>query len=209
MALNANAIVSLADMKAWLDVPNTDVTKDAIIELHINSASDRIEKYLQRKLIRQQYVERYDGRNSSQLLLSQYPAEKPTQIIIDSSWVFDAADALELTAYDLQDDMTVKLNGSVFPNGTLNVKVTYYAGYKNPISGGTGPEFPSDIKLACRWLVDWQYQQRTDRRLGMGGKGKQGENISFLQGMPQEVKELLDAHVRMEMPLAPGAVYNL
>jgi hypothetical protein len=89
------------------------------------------------------------------------------------------------------------------------VRVTYYAGYQNPISLGAGPTFPSDLQLAVRWLVDWQYQQRTDRRLGMGGKGKQGENISFIQGMPKEVTEILDQYKRMEFPNVPGSVVNL
>jgi len=208
MALNANAIVSLADMKLWLDVPALDVTKDSIIELHINAASERIEQYLSRSLVRQQYVERYDGRSSDLVLLRNFPAEKPTEVIVDNTWEF-TSDPIDPERYDIQDGMTVKLNYGIFPRGSLNVRVTYYAGYQNPISLGAGPTFPSDLQLAARWLVDWQYQQRTDRRLGMGGKGKQGENISFIQGMPKEVTEILDQYKRMEFPNVPGSVVNL
>ncbi len=208
MALNANAIVSLADMKAWLDVPALDTTKDSIIELHINSASGRIEKYIDRSLFRRQYIERYDGRNSDILLLKNFPAEKPTEVIIDNSWNF-TVNALELTSFDLQDEMTVKLNYGIFPRGSLNVRVTYYAGFQNPITLGAGSPFPSDIQLACRWLVDWQYQQRNDRRLGISGKSKQGENISFSSGMPKEVTEILDQYTRMEFPNVPGMVVNI
>lgn len=207
MALNSNALASVANVKTHLDIPAADVSQDDKIEMYINTASERIERYLDRKLIYQQHTERQDGRGSDRVLLKHYPAQKPTQLFDDPSWDFltqiDAAD------YDIEDAGVIVLRRMRFQRSNLNIKVVYNAGYKSIVSPGSGPDLPSDLQHACILLVEWMYQMRADRRLGVQSKAKAQENIRFSQGMPPEVVELLDPHRRIDAPLSPAAIGNV
>lgn len=207
MALNSNALATVASVKTHLDINNADVSQDAKIELYINTASERIERYLDRKLIYQQHTERQDGRGSDRIMLKHYPAQKPTQLFDDPSWDFltqiDAAD------YAIEDAGVVVLRRMRFQRSNLNVKVVYNAGYKSIVAPVAGPDLPADLQHACILLVEWMYQMRADRRLGVKGKAKNQENITFSQGMPPEVIELLEPHRRIDAPLTPASVGNV
>jgi uncharacterized phiE125 gp8 family phage protein len=194
MPLNTNALVNLAETKVWLDIPSSDTAQDALVEGLINSATAQIEKYCARAFKRLQRTELYDGRSSDLLLLTHYPAEKPLSIKVFGN-------ELDQDSFGLQDEMTVKLvSGNVFPSGSLNVEVTYFAGYAS---------IPDDLQTACKFLVQWLYNIRSDRRVGIQSKGKQSEQISFIQGMPKEVVEMISPYTRMEFPSVPGSVVNL
>jgi len=207
MALNSNALVTVANVKVHLDIPSADVSQDAKIELYINTASERIERHLDRKLIYQQHTERQDGRGSDRVMLKHYPAQKPNQVFDDPSW--DFLTPIAIADYDIEDAGVVVLRRARFQRSNLNVKVVYNAGYKSIVAPGSGPDLPADLQHACILLVEWMYQMRADRRLGVKGKAKNQENISFTQGMPAEVVELLDPHRRIDAPLTPASVGNV
>ena len=206
MTLNSNALVTVATAKVHLDIPSADVSQDAKLELYINTASERIERHLDRKLIYQAHTERQDGRSSDRIMLKQYPAEKPTSLYDDPSW--DFLTPYDPAQYDIEDAGVVVLRYGRFMRANLNIKVTYNAGYKSVVSPGAGPNLPADLQHACLLLVEWMYQMRADRRLGVKGKGKNQETISFSQGMPPEVVELLEPHRRLDAPLTPSSVGN-
>jgi len=206
MTLNSNALVTVATAKVHLDIPSADVSQDAKLELYINTASERIERHLDRKLIYQAHTERQDGRSSDRIMLKQYPAEKPTSLYDDPAW--DFLTPYDPAQYDIEDAGVVVLRYGRFMRANLNIKVTYNAGYKSVVSPGAGPNLPADLQHACLLLVEWMYQMRADRRLGVKGKGKNQETISFSQGMPPEVVELLEPHRRLDAPLTPSSVGN-
>jgi uncharacterized phiE125 gp8 family phage protein len=206
MALNPNALVTVETVKVHLDIPVGETSQDAKIELYINTASERIERYLDRKLIYQQHVERQDGRSSDRIMLKHYPAEKPSSLYDDPSWEF--LTPYEASEYDIEDAGVVILRYGRFMRANLNIKVTYNAGYKSIVSPGAGPQLPADLQHACLLLVEWMYQMRADRRLGVQGKAKNQENIRFSQGMPPEVVEMLEPHRRIDAPLTSSSVGN-
>lgn len=206
MALNPNALVTVATAKVHLDIPSADTSQDAKLELYINTASERIERHLDRKLIYQTHTERQDGRSSDRIMLRQYPAEKPTSLYDDPGW--DFLTPIEASGYDIEDAGVVVLRYGRFMRANLNIKVIYNAGYKSVVSPGAGPNLPADLQHACLLLVEWMYQMRADRRLGVKGKAKNQENISFSQGIPPEVVEILEPHRRLDAPLSPSSVGN-
>lgn len=206
MALNSNALVTLSMAKTHLDIGNSDVSQDSKLEMLINMASDRIEQYLDRKLIYQQHTERIDGRASDRAILKHYPAEKPTQVYDDPGW--DFLTAMDSGAYEIENSGVLVLKSGKFQRANLNIKVIYNAGYKSVISGGSGPTIPADIQYACLLFIEWMYQMRADRRIGIQGKGKQNENIRFSQGIPVEVLEILDPHRRLDAPLTSAPIGN-
>jgi hypothetical protein len=208
MSLNNNALCTVAQCKAYLDIASADTSQDSKLELLINAASSLIENYLDRKLVYQQYVEYHDGRNSDRLLLKEWPAIKPTEIIFDQTWTFNSSNIIPVENYQLESEVMVVLKGYKFPRGNRNIKVTYYAGYQSPVNGGSGQSMPAEIVQAAIMTVAWQYQLRADRRLGVASKGKQGESVSYVKGLPQEIAFMLDLHFRIEVPFAEVGVEN-
>jgi len=208
MSLASNALCTLAQAKAYLDIASGDTSQDSKLELLINASSSMIENYLDRKLIYQGYVEYHDGRNSDRLLLKEWPAIKPTEIVFDQTWTYGASNVIPTDNYQLESEIMVVLRGYKFPRGNRNIKVTYYAGYQSPVTGGSGPVLPAEITQACIMLVAWQYQLRADRRLGVSSKGKSGESISYVKGIPVEITTILDLHYRIEVPFAEVGVEN-
>lgn len=208
MALAANALCTIAQCKLYLDIASGDTSQDARLEQLINVSSSMVENYLDRKLIWQQYVELHDGRVNDRLLLKEWPAQKPSEIRSDTLWSFDNTTIMPPENYEIDQETTVVLKGYYFPRGNRNIKVTYYAGYASPVFGGSGFPLPGELNQACIMLVAWQYQLRADRRLGIASKGKQGESITYVKGLPAEIALMLDMHVRMELPFTETAVGN-
>jgi hypothetical protein len=189
-------------------VQSADTSQDAKIEQLINASSSMIENYLVRKLIYNQYIELHDGRVNDRLLLKEWPAEKPSEIRSDTLWSFDNTTIMPPENYEMDQQTTVVLKGYFFPRGNRNIKVTYYAGYASPVFGGGGFPLPTELNQACIMLVAWQYHLRADRRLGIASKGKQGESISYVKGLPAEIALMLDLHMRFELPFTSTGIGN-
>lgn len=188
MALNANALTTLTFCKDYLDIENLNTSEDARIEFFINQASDAIERYCNRKFVSQTFTEIYDGRNYDRLLVNQYPISSITSIYVDPSWVFDSTSLIAATEYQIANESEIRYK-SIFPRGIGNIKITYVAGYA---------AIPSALEGACLQLVDYLYQQRSDRRAGISQKSKNQENVSFIIDMPPVIKTLLEPFVRCD-----------
>lgn len=188
MALNANALTTLTFCKDYLDIAALDTAEDARITFMINQASDAIERYCNRKLVAQSITEFHDGRNYDRLLLKEYPVNSITSVYVDQSWTFDATSLIAATEYQIDNESEI-IYKSIFPRGARNIKVVYNAGYAT---------IPSALEGACLQLVDYLYQQRSDRRVGVSQKAKNGETISFISDMPPIIKTILEPFVRCD-----------
>jgi hypothetical protein len=210
MALNSNAMVSLNDAKNELGISLADTTKDAKIERLINVSADFFESYTERKLIRPAapYEHRWDGRNTDRILLREWPAAKPTSVRIDPGWAFAADTEIDSSLYDVEDEQILVFRQGGLARGNMNVRVTYEAGYQSPLSAGSAPRLPAQFVQATLWHVEWMMRQSSDRRLGMESKGKGAENVTFLAGLPLEIREFLDCEVRLQFAGADVAVGN-
>jgi uncharacterized phiE125 gp8 family phage protein len=207
MTLNANALCTLAEAKDYLDIPTLVTEFDARVERYINAASQLIEEYTDRKLIYQAYDLKWDGRRSDRILFPEYPVIAITKVWDDPSWEFTSQEEIPATDWMLQDDMII-LRGRRFSRGNGNVRIQFTAGYQSPTVGGLGLAFPATLSHACLMTVDWLQKVRDDRRTGVSSKGKQGENISFSSGLPEEIKQMVADFVRFEPPLADSAIGN-
>lgn len=204
MALKANALVSLATAKDYLDIPTLDTSQDTRVERLINMASQFIQEYCNRNIITTSYTEYQDGRKNNQLILRQWPASKPTDIRIDNSWDFAVSTQISTSDYDIVENMIVVLRNSFFPDGYRNIKILYSAGY------GTiaGNDLPSDIQEMCLQLVALYQNKRTDRRIGVKTKSKQGENITYVEDIPLDILTVLDRYKRYEFSPANVGIAN-
>lgn len=197
MALNSNSLVTLNDVKKWMDIPLLNTDQDERAELFINSASEMIERLLDRKLGRQTYTERYDGLRANKIFLKNTPADKPTSVAFGSGW--DFSEPLDTDDYTIQEESLVVFKNAITPRGNQNIQVVYVAGYVTPLSSiQVGAALPSDLKMGCLMLVEWLWQVSRDRRLGISSKSKQSENVSFTDGIPNTIAEILLPYKRLE-----------
>lgn len=192
MALNTNALTTLAMMKTYLGIGVSDTSQDTLIEYFINVTSDAIERYTQRKLKQVSITEYQDGRNQDRLLLKEWPASKPSAVYSDSNWTFDSTTLIDSASYDVTNETDLVLNSGVFPKGKRNIKVVYTAGYST---------IPSALEHACILFTENIYMARSDRRNGVNSKSKSGENVTFLDGMTAQIQQLLEPFVRTDFAL--------
>lgn len=199
MALNANALTSLSAAKDFLEIPVADTSQDTRLERFINAASSMIENYCSRKFKSQTFTEYHDGRQSNAVLLQQYPAQKPSIVAIDGTWNYGTETQLASSDFDVLENGWLMLRGSTFPRGIRNVKVVYVAGYST---------IPSDLEESCLMLVEYLYSHRNDRRSGIKGKSKNGENISYMETIPPNITTMLGPYIRTDFPHSDAVVEN-
>ena len=202
MALNPNAIVTLAQAKDFLGIETLDTSQDTKVELLINAGSERFEKHCDRKFITQTYTEYHDGRRGNSLVLRHFPASQPSAVYDDPSWTFGADTLVDSTTYTVEKDNVLRLKSSYFSPGNQNIKVTYQAGL------GTLGTLPSDLVLACLLYVQFMYNVTNNNSIGLQSKSKGGESISYIDGLPKHIAEMLEPYVRSEFALSGGAIRN-
>lgn len=204
MALNHNALVSLAEMKIYLKIPALETSQDSLIESFINEISQLIEVYCNRKFILNTYIERYNGGDRYELLLNNWPIQSITSLHVDHKRLFDSSSLIDPSNYDIfQDEMgdnfILERFDFKFQKGRKNIKVEYEAGYTDITT------LPSDIKLACKIAVSYYYQQQQQENWTYSVKSKGDENITLIQGIPESSVIILDNYRRNEMvaPVEP------
>jgi len=198
MPLNENALVDLDTMKNWLgiDLLNTDF--DFKIELFINSASKKIETYLNRKLSKRQYTVRKDGVRSAKIVLRHYPVGTVTSLSLSNDW--DFTETVDTANYIFSEDGVITLRELVAGRGNANIQVVYEAGYVTPLSPiQTGEALPSDIEMACITFVKWLWNIDHDERMGIQSRDKQNQNTTYINGIPKEVCDMIEDHRRVEV----------
>lgn len=191
VTLDTYALTDLDTARDHLGIAPLVTTDDEIIKRYINVATFELEKKLDRKIVKRQYTETQDGRNSSKIMLTEWPADKPTELRFDASSDFTGADSLQdATNYVIEQSMFVALvNGLKFPHGTQNIRVIYEAGYD-------AAAIPWDIQQACLYIMEWHYRKRQNRDLNITGKTKLGENVSYLTDYPDWLMSIIEQYAR-------------
>lgn len=201
------ALTDVDMVKDHLGIPDGTTDYDERIKRHINAATDMIETLTDRTLKeRTGLVDIQSGRRNDRILLPQWPVQAITELWIDSSSDFtDSENIVDATKYRLELDSRgrgvgiVLKKGCLFPNGTGNIKVVYDAGYQT---------IPSDLQEACIFLTDFLYDLRQDRRVGSVQKGKNQENVTFLETLPMWMQDTIARYTRGEWPTANKMVEN-
>jgi hypothetical protein len=189
--LNANALTSLDRTKIDLDIELADTTFDDQIINYINAVSDVIEESSNREFTSQTRTERYSGEGHNFLVSKQFPITAINNVWVDQTYAFATPEAA--STYTFQDDVFfVRLGESNFwPGGApLAIQIEYVAGYTT---------IPDGLQQACIEWVRLLYLSQGDRRIGRTAKSKQGENISWENDMPIQVKSLIAPYQRAKV----------
>jgi hypothetical protein len=207
MALNSNALVTLAKMRIFLGIPVAvvDADLDTLIEDFINSASERCEIFCNRKFISQTHLELHDGDRTKQLIMHQWPVRSFSRVNFDSSGEFVAGDDEDNTGYFLfqderGDSIGLQRKSGTFPRGEYNVLVEYLSGYDDITVGSPTLPIPADLAEACKIIVAYWYQINQNKDYTTAAKSKGDENVTIEKAIPRLAIEILEDYKRLEIP---------
>lgn len=204
MALNANALTTVANVQVWLKIPDSEMTTELTEKLEnlINAASQSIEEWTERILHLTEHTEFQDGRRNDKTITRQWPIWQIKELWIDSGQEFtDSRFQLDPSEYAVvDDDQAIQLlRNRQFSSGTYNVKIIYDAGYST---------IPSDLTQACNVYVEWMYLYNERNDVGRLAKTKSDESTSIQEAVPALVKSLIMPYTRYEFSATSAAITN-
>jgi hypothetical protein len=173
-------LCTLEQVKSYLTV--TSVNDDPLLNQLITGYSAYIQKWLNRELGLDTYVDRVNGNNGTTMLFRNYPVKDLTSLQVNDRVLTPSASAFA-QGY-VWDENSVSLRGDVFWNGKLNVIMTYTAGY-------TDDDLPTDLQNVTVELVALRYKEKD--RIGLQSKGLAGETITYnIKAFPDSVRQILN-----------------
>lgn len=176
-------LVTVDDVKLFMEKVDSD--QDDLIELIIDSVSARIERYLNRYLLKQQYTEYFDGGYKTYFLHAPpIDTTKPINIYVSNTeQVLDS----DVFVYEGIGALKFKYDTEV---GVKNVKVVYTGGYE---SMDDVILVPNDLKYACLLQSVSDFKNRDT--LGIGNITLPDGSMRIIQDtfLPQ-VKNILNQY---------------
>ncbi len=120
----ATTIVTLAEMRSFLNIPTTQTGKDSLLIDLLDSYNTEMELYLGVTMINSTYTETYDGNDKDSLFLKHYPIISVTTLTID-----DVAQVLNTDYYIHGEEGYIKLEDDTFGDELSSVDIVYVAGH--------------------------------------------------------------------------------
>lgn len=184
-----------AHVKPYLGIAATDTTKNALLDLLNDAATELLNSIMNVNTLAHHTVtaERFDG-GVSTIWCKDFPITSVTSITVGRN-----ATAYTQTSAYVLDKNTVLLDGSVGGGtGYEQCKITYDAGYYTydqaqdtsytPPATAPTENFPADLKLAVLILIAGLFNQRNNQ--GITTMTIQGKSVTFRNEI--EVKEFED-----------------
>ena len=185
------AYCTKADVKAYLDIKETEVEKDALIDSLIISSQAFIDEYCNRVFDEDEVTEYHDG-GSSRIFLNRFPIASTPAIQIWDSWdrAYDSVDLIDSDDYFVDSE-----NGIIKFDYTVGgspgaVKVVYTGGFAT---------IPTPISQACIELVARKIKEGPSGGLGVPSRALPGGgNVTYvIDALLPQTKVALDTYRKM------------
>jgi hypothetical protein len=187
MAVNANALATLDEVKNYQGITGTKPEDDNLIEDMINRYTTMFESYCDRKFKLETYSEYYDGTGTQDLFTDAYPITHVTTIYDDVGWEWDSNSLIASAGYRIADDNRITLKSGWFPAYNQSIKITYSAGYE---------DIPDDLKQVCIVEVARAFKNRKQMDTQMKTLPDGTVQYTSSDLLPQ-TKRVLDGYRRM------------
>lgn len=193
MSLAANALISVEEFKVYANLGGESIPDLDRVEALINSASQYIERYCERKFIQPvaAITETFDGSGLGYQRLANAPIvgtpdTLQSRYYIGDTWV-DSDYSFEV---DAEKGLLILTDGHIFIKGERNWRVDYQYGYELA-------DVPADLKRAAAGMV---LAARNKLQLRMEGIdshnfGEQSWSISR-EFVSQEIENLIAGYRR-------------
>ena len=187
MSLPTTSATSLENCKKYLNISANDTSKDELLELLIEAATNAAENYLGRYIVaRQISQEPYDCTNSKSryLQLRQYPVSSVTAIVEDG-------ETIQVSGLTI-DTANGTLKSKIFWKGA--VLVTYTAG----IAANTA-SVPKNLQLAIWQWVSFILNTQGSQGIDSETLGDYSVNYLEQTPIPATVLSLLEGYKRIDL----------
>ena len=194
MAVDADALTSLAAVKTYLGLTDTNTTRDTFVDDLIDRFTDLAEVYCNVKFKSASYTEYHNGSGKSGTVnLDEYPVTAITSLHDDVDREYGSDHLVASADYVWWDYGVIELDEDVFDKGFKNIKVVYTAGYAT---------MPEDLQQAAVEQVAWNFKQSSvaggSGFLGLSSRGMADGSMSkFVESLLPSVKEILDRYQKM------------
>jgi len=178
------ALLTLNEYKVFANI--TGILADARLTAIINSANQWFLTKLKRNIEEKSQEEYYDGDNTSELLLRDYPITELTELKIDDTLIT----ATDYATY--YSSGIIKMLYGIFSGGIQNVYVKYKSGF-NPV--------PNDIKMAISELVSKKYESFDKKGNSFSSEAFMGGSLVFKDSdITEFMKMVLDNYRKKGKP---------
>jgi len=184
MALDANALVTLADQKTYLNI--SDSNSDSILEILINSVSTLINVYCERTLIETTYTDLYlDGNGEKEIQLPNWPVASITSLAEDETSLTEGLDE-DYLLYTSDRAAYLWRYGDGWVDMHKGILITYVAGYST---------VPKDLQLACFKQVAFEFHKWKNKDWGESSRSMADGSISVTtKNLLEDVEETLQRY---------------
>lgn len=164
-------LTTLANVKGWLGITDTNTARDALLTRLITAASQFIETWLNRTVSGGvlTYNAVRDGGGGVTFVPANTPLVSITSLRIDGETI-PASTGVNVPGYVFNTHKVSLRGGYKFTRGVANVELDYTAGYT---------AVPGEVEQVCIEVVGARFKARD--RIGISSKGLAGETISFIQ----------------------------
>ncbi len=180
MAIKDITVVTLAEMRTFLNIPTAETGQDSLLESLLDGVNDAVEKYIGVALINKSYTEYHDGDGSNSLFLKHYPIVTMTSLV-------DGTTTISADDYHLYSDEGYIIIDDYFEIDNRNVVATFIAGY-----GAARTNIPDAIKTAIKLWVGYIHKKDN-----VAFSQRFGEPVMVQEGafsMPRDVAFLLEPY---------------
>ncbi len=184
MAISADDLVTLEVARTFLGSPLSD---DEKVQRIITASSQAINKHCGRLLKARDLIEIYDGDDTVELFVDEYPINSIASIHQDSTRAFAAGSLVTATDYLIDKSLRIIFGIKVYwVTGLQTIQVTYNAGYAT---------VPNDLEMVTLILSDVWYKGFADHRFGVSGTSVGDKSITYETDIPKQVKNRLSSYV--------------
>jgi hypothetical protein len=165
--LNSNALCTAEEQATFSGLDATDTNIQNSLVMYINGVSNQMQKLIGRNIFASDYVEKYKGTDTTDLILKNYPINSVSSVkyivqggdfrdVDDSEYDIDEESGIlsKETGWLLSGFSSYMSDRIDFPRN--NIEVSYNAGYT---------DVPTDLKMVCMQIVndnyEWDHSQGT------------------------------------------------
>jgi len=181
-------LASLSELKTHLEI--TDSNFDSLLTQILSHVSQAAERYLNRKLKKQERTEYFDS-GVGVVCLSAYPVDEESDLTV-KIWGSEKTKDVDYYLYpDIGVIQFTSGTGSEYPR---KIEITYTGGYEE--SDGV-IQVPDDIKHAVILQAAYEFLRRRDFGLSSVALPDGSISVSEPANLLPEVKRILDQHRRI------------
>lgn len=179
------------NVKDFLQLANTDTSKDDLIDLLIPAAQGFVEEYCKRIFEKQEYTEFYNG-GVDRVFVKNPPIWATPAPVVYEDWEreFSEEDKVDSTDMSVDYDVGILYFDYELAKAYNSIKVVYTGGF---------PQIPAAVRQACVELVARKVRTSNTGDIGVSSKSTPAGalNVNFdMSEILLETKKALDLYVR-------------